>query len=111
MLMILGLNQFMEISYSPVQYVYREVIEEEISKQTTGKIFYIDEKNTDESAEGKILRMKEITGHGIIIVMDPERHIRIDRIITVFGKPSAAFDEYDAYANACLSCTGGYDLD
>jgi hypothetical protein len=42
--------------------------------------------------------------------MEPEMRIRVDRIITVFGKPGAAFDEYDAYANACLSCTGG-DLD
>jgi hypothetical protein len=111
MLTILGLNQFMEISYSPVQYVYREVVEEEILKQTTGKIFFFDEKNLVESVEGRILRLEEIPGRGLFIVMDPEKNIRIDRIITVFGKSAAAFDEYDAYANACLSCTGGYDLD
>ena len=100
----------MEISYTPVQYVYKEVIEEEISKQTTGKIFYFDHNDAVESAEGRIRSMEEVRGKGLFILMEPDMRIRVDRIITVFGKPGAAFDQYDAYANACLSCTGG-DLD
>ena len=101
----------MEISYSPVQYVYKEVIEEQISKQTTGKIFFFDHNDAVESTEGRILRMEEVKGQGLFIAMEPDMHIRVDRIITVFGKPGAAFDEYDAFANACLSCTGGSDPD
>jgi hypothetical protein len=97
----------METSYTPVQYVFREVIQEEIEKQTRGKIFHFLSDNTVESSEGQIIRMEEIPGKGIFILMDPERQIRIDRIITLFGKPGAAFDEYDAYANACMNCTGG----
>lgn len=101
----------METSYSPVQYVHKEIIEEEIKKQTNGKVFYFDNGNTVESVEGRIIKMEEVTGKGVFIVMDPEAHIRVDRIITVFGKPAAAYDEYDAYANACLDCKGGYELD
>lgn len=101
----------METSYTPVQYVYKEVIEEEIAKQTNGKVFFFLKDNVVESAEGRIIKIEEITGKGVFITMDPEVSIRIDRIITVFGKPAAAYDEYDAYANVCLSCTGGYDLD
>jgi len=56
------------------------------------------------------VKLREIEGSGLYIVMDPEYKIRIDRIITVFGKPGPAYDEYEAYANQCLSCTGGYDL-
>jgi hypothetical protein len=97
-------------SYTPVQYVFREVIDEEISKQTEGKIFFFDENDVFDSTEGKITKIEEIPQEGIFIVLTPEKRIRIDRIITVFGKPGAAFDEYDAYANQCLSCTGGYDL-
>ena len=33
----------MTSSYVPVQYVYREIIEEEIGKGTTGKIFYFND--------------------------------------------------------------------
>lgn len=97
----------METSYTPVQYVFREVIQEEIEKQTRGKVFHFLRDNTVESSEGQIICMEEIPGKGIFILMDPERQIRIDRIITLFGKPGAAFDEYDAYANACMNCTGG----
>jgi hypothetical protein len=37
----------------------------------------------------------------------PGEQVRLDRIITINGKPGPAFDEYDNYANACLSCQGG----
>ena len=100
----------MEASYSPVEYVYREVIEEEIGKRTSGKIFYFNSEGVVDSIEGRIIKMEEINGKGLFITLDPEAHLRIDRIITLFGKPGAAFDEYDDYANQCLSCTGGYDL-
>lgn len=98
-------------SYLPVQYVYKEVIQEEIEKQTSGKVFYFSEDEQVDSAEGKVVRMEDVPGEGVFIIMDPETRIRVDRIITLFGKPSAAFDEYDAYANACLDCRGGYDFD
>ena len=94
----------------PVQYVYREIIEEEIAKHTSGKIFYFNSEQVVDSIEGRIVKIEEINCKGLFITLDPEAHLRIDRIITLFGKPGAAFDEYDAFANQCLSCTGGYDL-
>ena len=100
----------MNNSYSPVQYVFREVIEEEIAKCTQGKIFYFGNDQAVESFEGQIVELKEMGSKGLFIIMTPEFQIRIDRIITVFGKPAAAYDEYDNYANQCLACTGGYDL-
>lgn len=101
----------MDTSYTPVQYVHKEIIEEAILKQTAGKVFYFLNGNVLESAEGKIIKMEDLPGEGVFVTMVPEAHIRIDRIITLFGKPAAAFDEYDAYANACMDCTGGYDID
>ena len=100
----------MEASYSPVEYVYREIIEEEIEKCTTGKIFYFNGEQVVDSVEGQVVKMREINGKGLFITLDPEAQIRIDRIITLFGKPGAAYDEYDNFSNQCLSCTGGYDL-
>lgn len=101
----------MDSSYTPVQYVYKEVIAEEIEKGTSGKVFYFSEGNTIEEVQGSIVRLEEVEKEGEFITMDPDAQVRIDRIITLFGKPGAAFDEYDAYANACLDCKGGYDLD
>jgi hypothetical protein len=100
----------METSFSPVQYIYREIIEEEIAKQTEGKIFFFDVSGKVDSLDGKVIQLREIQGEGLFIMMDSGAKVRIDRIITLFGKPGAAFDEYDSYANQCLSCTGGYDL-
>lgn len=97
-------------TFTPVHYVFREIITEEIKKQSEGKIFYFDDEDKVNSAEGKLIRMDEVSQQGIFVHLLPERQIRIDRIITLFGKPGAAYDEYDAYANQCLSCTGGYDL-
>ncbi|HLT81057.1 MAG TPA: hypothetical protein VKZ86_08500 [Cyclobacteriaceae bacterium] len=96
--------------YSPVPYIYREVIQEEIDKQTQGKVFFFDEGNTVKDVEGKVVRLAEVPGEGDFIFLEPEALVRIDRIITLFGKPGAAFDEYDDYANQCLACTGGYDI-
>ena len=101
----------MDTSYTPVQYVYKEVIAEEIEKGTVGKVFYFSEGNTIEEVQGSIMRLEEVEKEGEFITMNSEGQVRIDRIITLFGKPGAAFDEYDAYANACLDCKGGYDLD
>ena len=98
----------METSYSPVDWAYREVIEEQIAKNTEGKIFFFCEEETICTAIGKVIKMEEIDGKGIFIHLEPEKSIRIDRIITLFGKPGAAYDEYDAYANACMDCSGGY---
>jgi hypothetical protein len=100
----------MDYSYSPVQYVYREVIEEELAKHTQGKIFYFNDDQVVDSREGQLVALVESEGRGMFIVLNPEYRIRIDRIITLFGKPGAAYDEYDNFANQCLSCTGGYDL-
>jgi hypothetical protein len=103
--------QTVKNSYSPVQYVYREAIEEEIARLTAGRVFYFDESNQLTDADGRVVRMEERVGDGIFIIMDNLHEIRIDRIITLFGKPGAAYDEYSAYGDACMDCTGGYPVD
>jgi len=100
-----------ESSYLPVAWEYREIIEEQISKKRSGKIFYFGEGNKVEETTGIVIEMMEEKDAGIFIIMDKGLRIRIDRIITLFGKIGAAYDEYDAYANACMDCTGGYTKD
>ncbi|MCL4640631.1 MULTISPECIES: hypothetical protein [Olivibacter] len=96
-------------SYLPVPWEYREVVEEEISKRSRGKIFFFDANNQVAEAKGSVTRIEEKKSEGVFVVLDTGSEIRIDRIITLFGKIGAAYNEYDAYANACLDCLGGYE--
>lgn len=96
----------METSYTPVPYVYREMIDEEIAKQTCGKIFYFNDDSVVDSLEGTVTHVKDIPKTGSFMVIDPAGEVRIDRIITLFGKPGPAYGEYDAFANACMDCYG-----
>lgn len=100
----------MENSFTPVAYEYREIIADQISKNTHGKIFFFNAEGKVDDVLGKVVSVDEIPGKGMYITTDNDTQIRIDRIITLFGKPGAAYDEYDAFANACLDCKGGYDL-
>lgn len=101
----------MEQSYLPVQWVYREVIEEEMAKMTTGTIFYFNDEDQVSSANGRVIKMDEVSGKGVFIILDSGESIRIDKIITLYGKIGAAYDDYNYFANACLDCMGGYNKD
>ena len=95
----------------PVAWEYREVIEEQIEQKTAGKIFYFCQEEGICEAEGTVTNLNDIPNEGLYILMDTHVKIRVDRIITLFGKPGAAYDEYNAYADACMDCMGGYEED
>lgn len=101
----------MDTTYLPVQWVYREMLEEALEKRMSGRIFYFCEKEEICSEDGSIAEIENKKQDGIYIRLDSGVKIRIDRIITLFGKPGAAYDEYDAYANACLACQGDHGGD
>jgi len=100
----------MDTSYTPVAYEYRETIQEQIAKNTFGKIFFWNSQQQVDEVVGRVAKLEEVAGKGMFIVLDSGAQVRIDRIITLFGKPGAAFDEYDAFANQCLACTAGVPL-
>jgi len=97
-------------SYTPVSYDHRETIQEQMELGKSGKVFFMNTPRVVDSAEGKIEWFGEITGQGLFIRLNNGTDIRIDKIITLFGKPGPAYDEYESYGNVCLDCTGGYDL-
>jgi len=104
-------NTSLETSYLPVAWEYREVIEEEIEKKTVGKIFYFCTQEGICEAQGQAVRLEDVKNKGLFVVLDSGATIRVDRIITLFGKPVAAYDEYDAYGSSCMDCLGGYEKD
>ena len=100
----------MDTSYTPVSYDFREVITEQIARQASGKVFFWNAEQVVDEVIGRVIKLEEIPGKGMFIELDSGAQVRIDRIITLFGKPGAAFDEYDSFANQCLACTAGVPL-
>lgn len=98
------MNNITKALYTPVAWEYKDVIQEQITKGTNGKIFFFEQGAEIGEGKGQILEMKEIKNEGTFIFLDSATRIRIDRIITLFGKPGAAYDEYEAYANTCSDC-------
>ncbi|WMJ72100.1 hypothetical protein RCC89_02790 [Cytophagaceae bacterium ABcell3] len=97
-------------SYMPVPWDFREMVEEAIKQEASGTINYFGENDAILSVMGAVEEQQEIPGEGEFLVMDSGKLVRMDLVITLFGKPGPAFDKYDGFANECLSCTGGYDL-
>ena len=73
------------------------------------KVFYFGLGSALEEAEGEIIKLSKNDINEEYLVLTSGKEVRIDRIITVNGKPGPAYDEYDRYALACLDCTSGME--
>ncbi|PWD99141.1 hypothetical protein [Marinilabilia rubra] len=94
--------------YTPIDPDFYDIIKTQTKKSRHLKVFFFYPNN--EIGQGEVEysgTLKEKEGEFIDLFGDEK--IRLDRIITINGNPGPAFDEYDAYANACLSCQAGYD--
>jgi len=91
------------IPYSPIDPEIIEIIEDYIAQGKSGKVHFFDEKGDVNSSEGTATSIVKNT-YGVFLTVLGDRSVRIDRIITLMGRPGAAYDEYDRYANACLAC-------
>jgi hypothetical protein len=96
--------------YLPVPFEFREIIEEQKKSGNDGLIHYFTGTKNIESARGTI---KEIAKKesGEFLNLNSGDSIRLDKIITLYGRPGPSYEIYDAYANACFSCMGGMDDD
>ncbi len=93
-------------AYLPVPWEYKEVIDEEITRQRSGKVFFFNLAGEVDEAAGRLIERFDEKQEGEFIRLDTGVRIRIDRIITLFGKIGAAYGEYEAYANVCADCKG-----
>ena len=95
-------------TFNPIPYEYYEILTEAREQGKSGKIHYFDADEQVEEANGKIIDWKGSTD-GEYLNLDSGQSVRLDRIITIYGRPGPSYDRYDAYANACLDCMGGMD--
>ena len=99
-------------TYLPIDPNYFDLFEEEIQKGDA-RVIYFDSTNHTElkEAAGKILKIGEKENSGYFLFFENGDEVRVDRIIVFNGKTGPAYDEYDAYALAPLTCKAGYEDD
>lgn len=89
-------------SYLPVPWDFREVLDEVTKAGKDGIIYYFTITPEMEKAEGKIVKVHE-EADGEFLFTSKGDKVRLDKVVTLYGKPGPAYDTYDSYANACLN--------
>ena len=99
-----------KLKYMPIDSDYTELLEKEMAKDNSRVIFFsFSEEPQLEESNGKIKKIKDIKDEGSFLLFDNGDMVRLDRIVVINGIPGPAYDEYDAYALAPLTCKAGYD--
>jgi hypothetical protein len=88
---------------TPVDYTYREAAEEAVNQRQSGRIFYFDNNGKLESADGSVVKLEQ-NAEGWYLELNNGLQLKLHRIITLFGKPGPAYDEYDAFSIQCGEC-------
>lgn len=89
-------------SYLPVPWDFREVMDEVRKEGRDGIIYYFTEEPEMEKAEGSILEIIE-SQEGEFLLTSKGDKVRLDKIVTLYGKPGPSYHIYDGYANVCLN--------
>jgi len=99
----------MKPKYMPVDPDYIDLFNKQAKKEEV-KVVYFAFSNEPELLEskGKVLKIENITNEGEHLAMENGDKVRLDRVVVINGKPGPAYDEYDSYALAPLTCQAGY---
>lgn len=80
-----------------------ESIEKWIAEKKQGKTHFFDQNGLLNTSEGTLLSIDK-GNDGVFLSIEGDQPVRLDKIITLIGKPGPAYEAYDRYANACLTC-------
>ena len=99
----------MKSKYIPVGPDYVELFEQEIKKGDVKVIYFAFSQEPElEESRGIVEKIDKITNEGEHLFMENGDRVRLDRVVVINGKPGPAYDEYDSYALAPLTCQAGY---
>lgn len=100
----------MKPSYLPIDPEFHDLFEEQKRKGEARVIYFAfsDEPELEET-RGNIIKIEYIEHEGYHLIFDNSDMVRLDRIVVINGIPGPAYDEYDSYALAPLTCKAGYD--
>lgn len=75
-----------------------------IKNKKEGKVFFFGKDGQLDETKGHITAIHDEKKDGVYAIMSGGDKVRVDRIITIFGQVGAAYDEYEAFGNACMVC-------
>lgn len=100
----------MKPKYIPVEPDYFELFEQEMEKSESRVIYFAFAGEPElEESRGKIAGIDGNGQEGYWLSFEKGDQVRLDRIIVINGIPGPAYDEYDSFALAPLTCQAGYD--
>jgi hypothetical protein len=98
----------MQPLYLPIDPDFYELFEKEKENDSI-KVVYFGKGTDLEEVNSKIDKIVSNDSNAYFMKFQNGEEVRVDRIIVYNGKPGPAFDEYEAFANECLSCKAGYE--
>lgn len=90
-------------SYLPIDPNFYEVIQQAKEARKSGKIHFFNPMGEVDDGQGLITSIIQ-NEQGKFVLLSDRRSIRLDKIITLYGRPGPSYEAYDRYANACLAC-------
>ncbi len=90
-------------SYLPIDPDFMDVILAVQKNSKSGKVHFFNPLDKVDEAAGHIVELVK-SDKGQFIHLSEGDKVRLDKIITLFGRPGPAYEKYDSYANACLAC-------
>ncbi|MEQ8474434.1 MAG: hypothetical protein RIC35_24770 [Marinoscillum sp.] len=90
-------------NYLPVDPDFIDKAQRLIELSKAGKVHYYDSKGQIELSDGTLINLIKDNFARYLEMANGEK-IRLDKIITILGSPGPSFENYERFANACLSC-------
>ncbi|NND35345.1 MAG: hypothetical protein HKN76_22345 [Saprospiraceae bacterium] len=87
--------------YQPIDPDFLDIIDELIGR--SGTINFFESGNDINDFKGEIKGYVR-TYEGQFLVLNANRRIRLDKIITILGKVGPAYERYNHFSNVCFSC-------
>lgn len=99
----------MKSKYIPVDPHFFDLFKKEMAKGEAKVIYFaFSEEPELEESKSNIVNIDAFQNEGEHLFMENGDKVRLDRIVVINGKPGPAYDEYDSYALAPLTCQAGY---
>lgn len=90
-------------NYLPVDPDFVDEVVKLSHRKTSGKVHYFDPENQIQLKEGIVGGIVK-NGFELFVNIKDQGNVRLDKVITLFGRPGPSYALYDSYANACLAC-------
>lgn len=90
-------------TFNPVDPDFYGIVDNLKDKEQQLKVFFFEDDLELNSYSGKIDGIEKTNDSEYLKLQSGER-VRLDRIITLNGRPGPLYDYYESFGNACLDC-------